>query len=368
MNLEEVRERLAVLPTATPDLPGIGGRLKSAPEHFQVEEVLAYRACGSGEHVYVTLSRTGWNTPDVAREIARILGVPVRNVGWAGLKDRNARTTQTFSVHVLQRMSRVEVAGRLRNETPFEVLSVERHRNKLKPGHVFANRFRVLVAGVCVDAESRADAVARRLERTGMPNFFGEQRFGRQMANLDRADALVRSGRRRRQRKDAFFASVFQSAVFNLWLAERMQRGDFRRIIAGDIAKKTDTGGLFTVGEADLEDARQRFSDGAVVYTGPMVGFKTMTPTLEEGRIENELLQRLQVDPESFRALKSPGSRRPGLLVPGTVRFEPAAVPASEGAGAASHDGPAPSEGLRFTFTLPAGCYATMLLREFMKE
>jgi tRNA pseudouridine13 synthase len=374
MELDAVREKLASLPMATPDLAGIGGRLKTVPEDFQVEEVLAYRACGIGEHVYVTLRRKGWNTPDVGREIARTLGVPFRDVGWAGLKDRNALTTQTFSVHILQKMTRAEVAGRLRADTPFEILAVERHRNKLKPGHVHANRFRILVAGVCEDAERRAAAIAERLDHTGVPNFFGGQRFGKQMANLERADALLRSAKRKRHRKDAFFVSVFQSALFNVWLAERMERGDFQRIITGDIAKKTDTGGMFTVEESELPDALQRFASGKIVYTGPIYGYKMMTPRQEAGRIEEDLLHRFGLDPGHFRPWKSPGSRRPGLLRPGTVQMEDTALPAAGDTDLLSNAGPLLSEadfastsGLRFSFTLSAGCYATVLLREFMK-
>ncbi|MCG6892937.1 MAG: tRNA pseudouridine(13) synthase TruD [Desulfobacteraceae bacterium] len=375
MDLDAVREKLTSLPMATSDLTGIGGRIKTVPEHFQVEEILAYRACGIGEHVYATLRRKGWNTPDVGREIARTLGVPSRDVGWAGLKDRNALTTQTFSIRLLQKMSRAEVAKRLRVDTPFEILAVERHRNKLKPGHVQANRFRIWIAGVRDDAQERAAAIAEQVGQTGIPNFFGEQRFGHRMANLERADALVRSTRRRRHRKDAFFVSVLQSALFNVWLAERMERGDFQRILTGDIAKKTDTGGLFTVEEPDLQDALDRFCTGKIVYTGPMYGYKIMKPTKAAGRIEADLLRRFGLTPESFRPWKSPGTRRPGLLRPEALQIESVSVPGGTDPTAESETNPRragvpPSSepGLLFSFTLSAGCYATMLLREFMKS
>jgi tRNA pseudouridine13 synthase len=346
LNVANLKQSIAQPPFITENLAGTGGILKAIPEHFQVEEDLPYAPCGEGEHVFVKLRRAGWNTTDVATALGRVFGLKGADIGWGGRKDKNAVTTQTFSLRLPLELSLAQVEDRLK-PLPFEILAIQRHRNKLKTGHVAANRFRVVLSGVALCALERAEAIAAALKESGVPNYYGGQRFGHHYFNLDRAVTLVKR-RKVHGQKDRFMVSVFQSALYNCWLIERIRRGDFDRLLQGDIARKTDTGGLFIVD--DLDEAARRFAARQITYTGPIFGHKMMAAIGPAGDCENRLLQRFGLDLGVFKPLRAPGSRRPAILYLHDLGVK--SVP----------------EGLEFTFTLPSGAYATTVLREFTRS
>lgn len=341
-----LKRAMQCLPYITGDLPGVGGAIKVAPEHFQVEEILPYAPCGEGEHVFITLRRKLCNTDEVAAELGRCFGLKSVDIGWGGRKDRRALTTQTFSVRLPLHLTLSEVGARLA-DLPYEIIDVLRHRNKIKTGHVAANRFRILLSEVPSQSLASARAIGQALRARGLPNFFGEQRFGINQGNIDRAMHLLDRKRPVRGKREAFTLSVLQSALFNVWLQERMARGEYRTILSGDVARKTDTGGLFVV--RDVAEAAERFSRGAIVYTGPMFGAKMMPAEDRAAEHESAVLAALGIEIDAFRQLKSPGTRRPALLHIEDLVIEPA------------------SAGLAFTFTLPSGAYATTVMREFMR-
>lgn len=345
--VEQLKEQMLSLPFVTAHLPGIGGDIKAEPEHFQVEEILPYAPCGEGEHVYVTLRRKLWNTADVAAALADCFDMKSRDVGWGGRKDRQAVTTQTFSLLLPLQMALPDVQARL-EALPFDILSLNRHGNKIRTGHVAGNRFRILLTGVSADALPAARAIAEALQRSGVPNFYGPQRFGEQMHNLARAFQLAERGRPARGKKEAFMVSVLQSALFNRWLCQRMARGALHSILPGDVVQKTDTGGMFVV--SDLADAASRFENRAVVYTGPIYGPKMKNATDQAGDDEAQILSEAALDIQTFKRLRAPGSRRKALLFIDDLTIQ--------------HD----ELGLWFAFTLPQGAYATVVMREFMRS
>ena len=335
---------LSSLPFIADPLPGIGGAIKATPGHFVVEEILPYAACGEGEHVYITFRRAGWNTADAARIMQKHLGLTPSDVGWGGRKDKMAVVVQTLSFRCGVNHPLADVEKTLA-DLPFEILAIDRHRNKIKTGHVAANRFTVVVSNPEPDALPRALAIADRLKQTGVPNFYGPQRFGYGLQNIHRGFALFSAGKK--GRKDTFMVSVVQSALFNIWLKQRMQAGDYRRLLSGDVVKKTDTGGMFTVDDLAIEDPR--FTAGEIVYTGPIFGFKMKPANHAAGEKEAALLRQFSLAPEDFRQFRSPGSRREAIL--NLTDLELAEV----------------DDGLRLTFTLPSGAYATTVLREFTR-
>jgi tRNA pseudouridine13 synthase len=335
---------LSSLPFAAEQLPGIDGVIKATPGHFVVEEILPYAACGEGEHVYITFRRAGWNTADAARIMQKHLGLIPSDVGWGGRKDKVAVVVQTLSFRCGANHPLADVEKTLA-DLPFEILAIDRHRNKIKTGHVAANRFTIIVSNPGPDALPRALAIADRLKQTGVPNFYGPQRFGYGLQNIHRGFALFSVGKK--GRKDAFMVSVVQSALFNIWLKQRMQAGDYRRLLSGDVVKKTDTGGMFTV--EDLVTENPRFTAGEIVYTGPIYGFKMKPAMHVAGEKEAALLKQFSLTLEDFRPFRSPGSRREAIL--NSLELGISEV----------------DEGLRFTFTLPSGAYATTVLREFTR-
>lgn len=341
---QQLKEAMADLPFVSSGLPGVGGALKAAAEHFQVQEVLPYEPCGAGEHLFIKLRRQGWNTHDVGRAIGKSLKAKAADIGWGGRKDKNAVTTQTFSVRLPLNSPLNEIEASLA-DLPFEILDLKRHGNKLKTGHVAANRFRILLSRTAPHAQDAARAIADCIQSRGLPNYYGEQRFGGDMRNLDRAAHVLERGRA--SKNDRFILSSLQSALFNLWLKQRMDRDAFNTIIEGDIVKKTDTGGMFVV--EDLAEALQRFEKRRIVYTGPIYGYKMKTAGSQAQTHERGLLASFGLALEDFKALKAPGSRRTGIIYVDDLSLE-------------SVEG-----GLLFAFTLPSGAYATTLMREFMR-
>lgn len=333
-------------PFITADLPGIGGEIKRVPAHFVVEEIPLYEPLGEGEHVYVRLTREGWTTPALQERLADLFGLRQVDVGCAGLKDKQARVTQTFSL-LLHDVDETEVVRRIEEALPVGVAWVRRHRNKLKAGHLLGNRFRIVLLGPEPDAVARAQAITQALEVRGVPNYYGAQRFGISGDNALRGREVF-MGRGPRQRwLRRFLLSAYQSALFNAWLAERVRRGWFDRLLAGDIAKKIDTGGLFDVADAKVEEPR--FQRREITYTGPIYGARMRWSGGEPGELEQEVLAVAGVTTDMLRQAQLKGSRRTARLFPWELGVE-------------RH-----SDGLLFTLALPKGAYATIVLREFMK-
>jgi tRNA pseudouridine13 synthase len=335
------------LPYVSNGNPGIGGVLKAEAQDFIVEEVPLYEPDGLGEHIYVRLTREGWTTRDIHKSLARLFGLRAVDVGYAGLKDKQARVTQTFSL-ALRNSDEATVARRIQETFPFQVQWVRRHRNKLKAGHLLGNRFCLSVVSPHKDALQRAEVITRTLAERGLPNFYGSQRFGTQGLNEQKGrEALLGGGPRDRWVR-RFLLSAYQSALFNAWLEERMHQGWFEKLLTGDVAKKTDTGGLFDVEDTQAEAFR--FQEGEITYTGPIYGAKMRWATGRPGDLEKKVLATRGVSVESLSRARLSGSRRAARLFVEDLTIE-------------GHP-----KGLFFTFSLPKGAYATTVMREFMKE
>ena len=301
-------------PLITADLPGISGILKSRPEDFVVEEIPAYEPCGDGEHLFLWIEKTGVPADQLGRHLATVLQIAPRELGTAGLKDTQAVTRQFVSVprSVESRLNSIDAEGiRLLNATP--------HRNKLKTGHLRGNLFAILmrpVSSALLPDQAResleqlesahgidrpdgqecpsydtALAIAERLRQTGVPNYFGAQRFGNKNSTLKLGLKLlteVRSGEAKEARRPnrrflhRLALSAAQSWLFNQVLAERLTDGLLHQVLLGDIMQKRESGGLFDVRDVGAEQLR--FEARETVVTGPMFGPK-MRPTLHEPAI-----------------------------------------------------------------------------------
>lgn len=330
------------LPYITAGLPGVGGTLKASPADFAVEEVPLYAPCGQGPHLYLTLRRQGLATREVCDMLARAYGVAAADVGYAGLKDKDAVTTQTFSLPAA--LSADEARARSAG-APWELLAVSRHGNKLKPGHLLGNRFAITLRAPS-GGLAEAQAVAASLRATGLPNYFGAQRFGRQGDNAAEGLKLLRRGRKGRGWKEKFLLSAAQSYAYNAYLAERLRRGLFQTVLTGDVCKKYATGGLFVSADGAAETGR--FLAGEITHAGPVFGAKTKPAEAGAAALEQDVLASLGLA-EGDMALAGAGDRRPNRVLLPDLTVEPAGAD------------------LRFTFTLPKGAYATTVMREFMK-
>jgi tRNA pseudouridine13 synthase len=267
-------------------------------------------------------------------------------VGVAGLKDRHAVTRQMVSLPAAVEAN----LGRLEGDG-IRVLSVGRHGNKLKPGHLHGNRFRILIRGVDAAAADRLAPIVEQLRRDGIVNYYGPQRFGRDGETV-RLGLDVLTGKTRPPRAGflkKLALSAGQSALFNHYLATRLQDGLMRTVLAGDVMAKRPFGGMFVAEDVAVEQAR--FEAGETVPAGPIFGRKTYPSAGAAAEREAAVLADAALTLEQFRGF--------GKLLMGTRRWNLVF--------AADLTATVEPEGVRLAFTLPAGSYATVLLREIMK-
>lgn len=339
------------LPFVTAELPGIGGLLKHVPEDFEVEEIPAYEPSGSGEHLFLWIEKRDISAEQLTRHLSRAWGIPASEIGTAGLKDRRAVTRQYVSIPARPEPQTAGV-----DTESIRILRSARHGNKLRTGHLKGNRFSILVRDVVPDAPARAEAIAERIRALGFPNYFGEQRFGREGETLSLGFELLRGTKTQRDLRggNARFLlrlalSAVQSHLFNEALAERLADGLLHRVLAGDVMEVVASGGKFVAEDAQAE--QDRLDHREIVVTGPMFGPKMKSPTGVPAERETRLLERHGLSAADFLRFQklTSGTRRPYLiwLDELSVASEP--------------------DGLRFRFTLPSGTYATTLLREFQK-
>ncbi|WP_052547394.1 tRNA pseudouridine(13) synthase TruD [Enhygromyxa salina] len=349
-------------PRECADLPDIGGATRLRAEDFEVEELPAYEADGSPGHLLVWMRKRAFTTEDAIREVSRQLGIPRQEIGLAGLKDRNAVTRQQISLPYTRPEGAAAYLARFEHGA-IELSDPRPHSHKLRRGHLHGNRFCVVVRNLPAaftlgQTQARAQLSLDRLAANGLRNYYGEQRFGKDLRNLEPGLATL-AGKRRRQKKGDLVLSAGQSALFNLYLATRAERGLCRSVLAGDILQKRDSGGMFECEDPAADQAR--LDAGELVITGPMFGSKMRSPTpgTPAHALEQALLASVGLSPAKLARLgrSAPGTRRRLLVWPGQLELAPA--PAISSATA-----PELSPGLALRFSLPPGSYATVLLRE----
>jgi tRNA pseudouridine13 synthase len=300
--------------------------MKAVPEDFQVVELAAAGPDGAGEHLYLRLEKTSLSTPQVTRWLAETYQVPEVAVGYAGMKDKHAVTEQWFSVHTpLDADVLPERAG-------VRLCDASRHRQKLRRGRLLGNRFRVRLRNVVGDGWAARLAAVRD---SGVPNYFGPQRFGGD--NLVRAQAWL--GQRRRRREGAFrtglYLSVLRSFLFNEVLAMRVRSGNWDRLLPGDVA-------------VPLPSCRAAHAAcaGRQVPSGPLWGRGRSAAGGEALALERAALAAHDVVCDGLEHAGLTQQRRSLVLQ------------------ASDLDWHAENGDVELTFALPPGAYATILLAE----
>ena len=246
--------------------PLLAGAIRSQAEDFQVSEELGYAFSGDGEHDFLWIEKNGANTEWVGRQLARHAEVPAKDIGYAGLKDRHAVTRQWFSVPRWNApdWQAFDVEG-------VTVLDVQRHHKKLRRGAHKANAFRIVLRGT--NLAGHAAALEQRLQlirELGVPNYFGEQRFGRAGSNLELADVFA-AGKRLPRHKRSIAISTMRSLVFNELLDERVCAGTWNQVLAGDTANLDGTNSVFVVDAVD-DELRRRCAALDIHPAGELIG------------------------------------------------------------------------------------------------
>ncbi len=206
---------------------------RQQPEDFQVDEDLGFLPSGSGEHVFLHILKRGENTAWVAEKIAALAGVNVNDVGYCGRKDRHAVTTQWFSVYLPKGAE--PDWGNICSDS-IKLLSFSRHQQKLRRGDHQQNHFVICLRDVNTDNREALEQKIEKIFSLGVPNYFGEQRFGRNGNNLHEAQAILVEGRRYRDKqKRGLMLSAARSFLFNQVLAARVVAGNWTQCLNGEV-------------------------------------------------------------------------------------------------------------------------------------
>ena len=255
----------AALPYAH-GVPPLTATLRREPGDFQVEELLGFEASGEGEHAFLLIEKSGANTEWVARRLADIAGVAPAAVGYAGLKDRHAVTRQAFTVQLPGRADpdwgSADIPG-------VRVLAASRHQRKLKRGAHRGNRFRIRLRDVHGE-HAAVEAKLAAIHAQGVPNYFGEQRFGRDGGNLALAEALF-AGKRMPRVQRGFALSAARSELFNAVLATRVADASWDRALDGEVFMLDGSHAIFGPEPSD-DGLAQRLAALDIHPTGPLWG------------------------------------------------------------------------------------------------
>lgn len=317
------------------------GILRATPEDFFVDEDIGFAPDGTGEHVFVRVEKRGANTDFVAKELARFAGVRAEAVNYAGLKDRHAVTRQTFSIHL---PGKSDPDWSILQHAEFRVLEAARHSRKLQRGALKGNRFRIVLRDVQGDRDG-AERIVESIRARGVPNYFGEQRFGREAGNVERALAMF-AGRRVQRHERSLFLSAARSHLFNAVLAARVEQGNWNSPLDGEVWMLAGTHSIFGP-EPPTPELLARHAGGDIAPTGSMWGAGELRSRDAVAELENSVAARF---PELAAGLVAAGlrqERRSLVLRPRELEL-----------------GWLPDASIELSFYLTSGAYATVLLRE----
>ena len=318
------------------------GRLKAEFADFIVREELGYPLAGEGEFVAVKVCKTNANTLFVGEQLAKFVGISARNMSYAGLKDRHAVTEQWFCLHLAGKetpdFSAFECEG-------VEILEVTRHNRKIRTGALEGNHFELLLRDVVETDELKQRL--NQLQEIGFPNYFTEQRFGRDGHNLTQAQRWASGEISVKDRKKrSFYLSAARSEVFNLVVSQRIADQQMQTVLLGDYLQLAGSNSFFEVKAEDLMQSQQRLDENDVLLTAPLIGENSLQQNGNE--CEEAIVAQHENLINLMKKERMNAARRAMLCKLQDLRwqFEP--------------------EGLRLTFFLNSGSYATGLVRELI--
>lgn len=318
--------------------------IRHQPDDFQVDEVLPFEPDGSGGHVWLKIRKKGINTDWLANELAKFAGMPQVAVGYAGLKDRHAITSQWFSVnmegHEHPQWSDFETDD-------IKIIEQTQHGKKLKRGVLAGNKFTLRLRNISGDAKIWLSNL-EQVQKHGVPNYFGEQRFGHEGNNLHRVEHWFATGKAPRKRNQkSIYLSAARSWLFNQVLAARIKQHNWNQVVLGDVMLLSGTkASSFTV-EA-LDDALQRRLDTMDIHpTGPLWGRGNSLVSASSLELEQQVLVNWQDWQQGLEKAGMKQERRSLRLFAADFNWQFIG-----------------DEQLELSFYLPAGSYATAVMRE----
>lgn len=340
-DLSDIQHLLSHYPRAFAE-PAAAGVIRTCPEDFRVDEIPLVEPDGEGEHALLHIEKRNSNTDWVAKQLARLADVPNRDVSYAGLKDRNAVTRQWFSVRLA---GKPEPEWRSLESDDLRVLGCHRHSRKLRTGALRGNRFLISVRQLTGDQDA-LEAHLGRIQQEGVPNYFGEQRFGHGGGNLAAAQSLFAGEMKRVNRRlRGIYISAARSLLFNQILARRVEQGSWNRLLEGERVMLDGSASSFSAEQIDAE-LQGRLQEMDVHPSGPLWGRGRTDVTTLAAEVEHRALEGFE---EWQQGLERCGAEMGRRALRAPVRdmewwFE--------------------GDVLILGFSLPKGSYATAVLRE----
>lgn len=327
--------------------PEATGRIRSCPEDFRVDEELSFEPEGEGEHLLIHLRKRNLNTDQLARTLARHAGVRARDVSYCGLKDRVAVTTQWFSIWL---PGKPDPDWSSLEDDDVQIITQVRHRKKLPRGALRANHFTLVLR----ELDGDRDALEQRLQTVldqGVPNYFGEQRFGRGGSNLQSAQSMFDGRKVKDRHLRGLYLSSARSFLFNEVLAARITAANWNQVLPGEALMLTGSRSYFIANEID-DEIKRRHAEADVQPSGPLWGRGELPPQLDAQALEMNVLAEQAAFREGLEKAGLKQERRALCLSLPDLQWQ--WLP--EG------------EHLQLKFSLPAGCYATSVLRELINS
>lgn len=333
----------SALARSNPAVTGCSATIRSQAEYFQVDEQLPFEPDGEGGHALLHVRKRDANTDWVASQLADFVQVPKLDVGYAGLKDRHAVTTQWFSVKV---EGITEPDWSRFEHDDIDIMTVSRHKKKLKRGVLSGNHFKLRLTNIAGDKaawQTHLEQVAKR----GVPNYFAEQRFGHQGNNLAKAQQWFESGKKPKKRpQKSLILSAARSWLFNLVLSQRVESDNWDQLLQGDVMLLAGTKASLFNAEAGDTTLSERLAKLDIHPTGPLWGRGQLASQADCAVLEQSTLLEWQDWCDALERQGLTQARRALRLYPTAFNWKWL------------------GEDLELQFFLPAGCYATAVLRE----
>jgi tRNA pseudouridine13 synthase len=323
------------------------GQLKSSAEDFKVTEILGYEPIGEGEHIYLWVRKTGLNTAYLAEQIAKFTRLPLRAVTYAGRKDKHAQTEQWFSVHL---PGKGEFDWTQFKEPGAEVLKSIRHNKKLRTGVLKGNRFNITLRQL--SSTSGIDERLQEIEQSGVPNYYGSQRFGNTLhdprgGNLALADKMINGETIRNRNKRSMAISALRSWLFNEMLHSRLLNGGLNKPQSGDVMQLAGSNSFFCAQQID-NSIIQRLQQRDIYLSAPLWGKGDLASESDALQFEQDLAQQHLTIARTLEDLGLNQERRAINLFPNDLEWSWT------------------NDTLNLIFSLPAGTFATSVLRELL--
>jgi tRNA pseudouridine13 synthase len=331
------------------------GKMKCFADDFVVEEQLGFELTGEGEHHLLWVEKLNTNTAFVAEQLAKFSGIQLRDISYAGRKDKFARTRQYFSVYQGKHQSPDWAAF---EHPDIRILSNTRHNKKLRVGALKGNRFTLIIRELSALDEVALAKRMHNIEQFGVPNYYGQQRFGEMHTkdkvilngNLDLGMRMAAGESIKNRNKRSMAISALRSYVFNEVASRRIEQEMHNRILLGDALQLSGSNSYFVVSkDDDISTLNNRLASQDVFTTAPLVGGGKLSISDEALQFEQAQLKQYPNILSALNGLGLKQERRAIMLYPSNIKWE------------------LNDDHLALSFDLPSGCFATSVLREIIE-